>query len=185
MKIKGEQIKRYRELKGLTQKELAKLTNLNTRTIQRLENEETEARLFTLNRIAEVLELPINSFHKEKSYKFLWPIAINIVGLILLNLAIAFVFGYLTLDSGANFNSLIGAILLSIFMPFAIYFFTKSMSKEERLLKYSSGLWVYLLIFLLLHGPVIVMSKGLLYVIVLFSTTIYLIGKLDKFNTKS
>jgi hypothetical protein len=107
------------------------------------------------------------------------------VGLILLNLAIAFVFGYLTLDSGANFNSLIGAILLSIFMPFAIYFFTKSMSKEERLLKYSSGLWVYLLIFLLLHGPVIVMSKGLLYVIVLFSTTIYLIGKLDKFNTKS
>lgn len=177
MKIKGKHIKSFREQKGLTQKELAEKTNLNTRTIQRLENEETNARAFTLNRIAEVLNIPVNSFDEQKTKKAIWPKVINVLGLILLNLGIIFVFGYLVMDAQANFNSFIGALLLSVFMPFTIYFFTKSISKEERLLKYSSGLWLYILVFMLLHGPVIVISKGLFYVVVFFSTSLYLFPK--------
>ncbi len=51
-----------RKKKGLTQEELASLTNLTVRTIQRIESGATQPRSFTLKAIAGVLEIPFDAF---------------------------------------------------------------------------------------------------------------------------
>ena len=56
MKI-GQEIKKLRLDRGLTQEELAERTNLSTRTIQRIENGEVDPRLYTLQTIAEALQV--------------------------------------------------------------------------------------------------------------------------------
>jgi len=179
----GEQLRQAREAKGLTQKELAEKTNLNTRTIQRLENGETQARAFTVNQIADVLGI-----HKQKLQNkeddSLWIKVINAIGILLLNLGIVVTFGYLVVDSNANFNSLVGALILSIFMPITIYFYTKHMKKEERLLKFSWGLWLYALLVTISHGYRVIFGHGLIYVVLLFSVTIYLVAKFDRSENK-
>ena len=53
-----------------------------------------------------------------------------------LNLILMFIIGYLTLDSDANLNSRIGALLLSFFIPFFITYKTPRMSGIERMLTY-------------------------------------------------
>jgi transcriptional regulator with XRE-family HTH domain len=181
MKLDGQQIKKYRQVKGLTQKELAEKTQLNTRTIQRLENEETEPRPHTLRQIAEVLEIPINTDEESKSRHLFWSGLMNLVGLILLNFGIVFIFGYLTMDSNANMNSLFGAFLLSLIMPFVICFFTTSLSKEERLVKYGLGSWLYVLAFVVIHGPLVVIAKGLLFIVVFYSVSLYLSSGIFKY----
>ena len=50
-----------RKQKGLTQEELAGLTNVTVRTIQRIESGETQPRSFTLKAIAAALDVPFNS----------------------------------------------------------------------------------------------------------------------------
>lgn len=180
MKLDGQQIKTCREQKGLTQKELAEQTQLNTRTIQRIENGKTQARAFTLNRIAEVLNISIDELADNKSGKTLWSKFFKVLGLICINFGIVFVFGYLVMDSFANFNSLFGAILLSIIMPVVIYYFTQPMSSEERLVKFGVGLWLYILAFVILHRYHVVFSHGLIYIVLLYSITLYLIPKMKK-----
>jgi transcriptional regulator with XRE-family HTH domain len=51
----GEQIKQARQLKKLSQVEFAERCNLNIRTIQRIENNEVNPRLYTLRIISKVL----------------------------------------------------------------------------------------------------------------------------------
>ena len=55
MKI-GQEIKKLRLDKGMTQEELAERTNLSTRTIQRIENGEVDPRAYTLQTLASALE---------------------------------------------------------------------------------------------------------------------------------
>lgn len=52
----GDKIKSARSAKGMTQKELAGLTGLSERTIQRIENHEVEPSGYSLNKISDVLE---------------------------------------------------------------------------------------------------------------------------------
>lgn len=59
MSIIGKTIFEARKSKGLTQEELADLTKVNLRTIQRIENNESEPRGKTLNLICDVLEINI------------------------------------------------------------------------------------------------------------------------------
>jgi len=68
----GKKIQELRKLKGLTQEELADKTNLSTRTIQRIENGEVDARTYTLSRLAEALnvELDILLVEDESSNNF-------------------------------------------------------------------------------------------------------------------
>lgn len=53
----GQLIKNLRDQKGITQEELAGKTGLSVRTIQRIENGEVDPRAYTLQTIAEALEV--------------------------------------------------------------------------------------------------------------------------------
>jgi transcriptional regulator with XRE-family HTH domain len=54
-----------RKRKGLTQEELAGLTGITVRTIQRIESGETTPRAYTLKAIAGALELPLSALQPE------------------------------------------------------------------------------------------------------------------------
>ncbi|MDA3943796.1 MAG: helix-turn-helix domain-containing protein [Bacteroidetes bacterium] len=58
----GLLIKELRIKKGLTQEELADLTELSARTIQRIENGEVDPRAYTLQMIAKALEVDFSLF---------------------------------------------------------------------------------------------------------------------------
>ena len=58
----GKLIKELRIKKGMTQEELADLTELSTRTIQRIENGEVDPRAYTLQMIAKALEVDFSTF---------------------------------------------------------------------------------------------------------------------------
>jgi len=53
----GEKIKELRKKKGLSQEELADAAGINLRTIQRIENNESEPRGNTMNLICKVLDI--------------------------------------------------------------------------------------------------------------------------------
>lgn len=53
----GKKIKELRNRKGLSQEELAEQAHLSLRTVQRIENGETEARAYTLKRLAAALNI--------------------------------------------------------------------------------------------------------------------------------
>lgn len=55
----GEKIAEIRKRKGLTQDEVAEMANINLRTVQRIENGETDPRGYTLSSICKVLEINI------------------------------------------------------------------------------------------------------------------------------
>ncbi|MDG1714509.1 helix-turn-helix transcriptional regulator [Lacinutrix sp.] len=59
----GDKIKSARTQKGITQKELAEITGLTERTIQRIENHEVEPSVYSLNKISEILSF---DFQTEK-----------------------------------------------------------------------------------------------------------------------
>ncbi|MCF8243643.1 MAG: hypothetical protein K9J37_04515 [Saprospiraceae bacterium] len=98
---------------------------------------------------------------------------VNVVFLIILNLVLAFVIGYLTLDSAANLNSRIGAALLSFFIPYFIVAKTKEMSGLERMLKFGTGFIIYIIAALIMVGfpvafgvwllPCLVVALGILF----------------------
>lgn len=62
----GQSIKMARIKKGMTQEELASRTNINIRTIQRIENEEVSARAHSLRMIAEVLDINLSPATEEQ-----------------------------------------------------------------------------------------------------------------------
>ncbi len=62
----GKKIQELRKLKGLTQEELADRTSLSTRTIQRIENGEVDARTYTLSRLAEALNVELDNLLVEE-----------------------------------------------------------------------------------------------------------------------
>lgn len=53
----GKKIRELRKKKGLSQEELAESAKVNLRTIQRIENDESEPRGKTLNLICGVLDI--------------------------------------------------------------------------------------------------------------------------------
>ena len=105
--------------------------------------------------------------------KSIGSVIVNGFFLVVLNLVLMSVIGYLTLDSEANFNSRIGASLLSFFIPVFIVLKTKNMSGLERLLKFGSGFIAYIILSLIMIGfpqgflswllPCLVIALGTLY----------------------
>lgn len=87
----GQQIREYRLKKGLTQEDLSASTGLSVRTIQRIEKDEVVARAYTLQNIAEALDiefdiLNVNSQHlEEKNIKEarIWLPILHLSGLFL------------------------------------------------------------------------------------------------------
>jgi len=144
----GKKISDTRKQKGFTQEDLAELSKVNLRTIQRIESNENEPRGKTLSLICDVLEINTQDLQKlnERSlHKSLSNFIINGVYLILLNFIISGIIGYLALPIEANLNSRIGAFLLCFFIPFFIVHFTQKMNGPERVLKFSLG-WIFYLV---------------------------------------
>ena len=65
----GEVIKQLRLKKGITQEELAARTELSVRTIQRIESGEVDPRAYTLQAIAEALEVDFETFAESEISK--------------------------------------------------------------------------------------------------------------------
>ena len=151
----GTKISEIRKLKGLTQEELAELSKVNLRTIQRIENNQNEPREKTLELICNVLEINKAYFSnkvKQNTGSFIGTFLVNGLFLFFLNLLLISITGFLTLDSNANINSRIGAFLLSLLIPFFIVLYTQKMNPLERLLKFGTGFLAYILILLIVQG---------------------------------
>jgi transcriptional regulator with XRE-family HTH domain len=180
----GNKILELRKAKGLTQEELAELSKVNLRTIQRIENSENEPRGKTLSLICEVLEIDsdyfINKMEKKKG-NFIGSIIINGTYLILLNLLLMAIIGFLTLDSNANMNSRIGAFLLSLLIPFFIVLLTQKMNALERVFKFGTGFLVYIILVMIVQGYPDGFSLGLrtgLFLCLIFSVGVLYYGKI-------
>jgi len=74
MKNIGDKVKSVRKRKGLSQEDLAESAKVNLRTIQRIENNESEPRGKTLNLICDALDLSaedILDYGKQTDNSFL------------------------------------------------------------------------------------------------------------------
>ncbi len=167
----GQKIFETRKLKGLSQEKLAELSKVNLRTIQRIENNDNEPHGKTLNLICDALEINIEDLNKNKK-----PIEKKIINwffLIVLNLLLISIFGYLIIDSNANWNSRIGGFLLSFFIPYFIVSLTKNMSGVNRIYKFGSGFIIYIVLanimtefnglVVLFLTPCLLIASGILY----------------------
>lgn len=176
----AEKIRATRKAKGLTQEELAEQAKVNLRTIQRIENAESEPRDKTLVLICKVLEIEFEVLTQKKpdnKIKNKATLVINVFFFAALNLVLMGVIGFLTLSSNATINSMFGGFLVSIFLPFFIVSKTKKMSSTERLLKFGFGYVIYFSLVILKHGfaagfatgfvtglfPCLLISLGVLY----------------------
>ncbi len=151
----AKKISETRKVKGLTQEELAERASINLRTIQRIENEESEPRGKTLQLICEVLEIDTQELllgdQSLRPQQIGTKIA-NGLFLLVLNLVLIGVIGFLTLDSEANRNSIFGGYLISLFLPYFIVTLTKKMSGMERMLKFGFGYVAYFILSMIVIG---------------------------------
>lgn len=143
----GELVYNSRKDKKITQEELAEISKVNLRTIQRIENNQNKPRESTLKLIFDVLEInnTIPEFKQNKITRSYAELFFEYMFLIVINLVLMGIIGWLTLDSEANLNSRFAALLLSFFIPIFIVFLTKNINKTERLLKFGSGLFLYII----------------------------------------
>lgn len=165
MNFLSQKIKDIRKSKGFTQSELAEMASVNLRTIQRIENGENEPRGKTLQLICEVLQIDfdeLNEGSENKETKSLFFKVVNIFFIIIFNLILMGVIGFLTLDTNANANSLFAGVLLSILIPLFIVNFTKRMKRTERFLKFGIGYIGYLISSIFILGLPIGIKTGLI-----------------------
>ena len=100
-------------------------------------------------------------------------IIVNGFFLIVLNIVLMMIIGYLTLDSEANINSRIGAYLLSFFIPIFIVLKTRSMSGIERMLKFGFGFIFYIILALIMVSFPQTLITGLIPCLVIALATLY------------
>lgn len=90
MRNLGKQLTEIRKSKGLSQEALAQKSNLNIRTIQRIENGENEPNGYTLNSICNALDIDIeeiSNYGKTKDKTFLIWLHLSII----LSIAVTFI----------------------------------------------------------------------------------------------
>lgn len=149
----GKKISETRKIRGLTQEELAEQSQINLRTIQRIENNENEPRGRTLSLICEVLHIDSEELlisNNDGAKNRMGTLIVNGIFLIVLNLILTSIVGYLTAAAGTNLNSRFGAFLLSFFIPVFIVNMTPKMHGIERMLKFGTGFIAYLAMILIL-----------------------------------
>lgn len=149
----SKRILESRKAKGYSQEQLAELSHVNLRTIQRIENQENEPRGKTLQLICEALDLNIEELNSNKiESKNLATKIANVFFLIILNIILMMFVGILTLGAPDTLEIKTGAFLLSFFIPFFVVWKTQNMSGTERLLKFGTGYFVYFILALLKPG---------------------------------
>lgn len=187
MELISKRILESRKAKGYSQEHLAELSQVNLRTIQRIENQENEPRGKTLQLIYGVLdlnneELNISKFEKKNIASKI----IQIFFLIILNIILMMFVGILTLSASATLEVRTGAFLLSFFIPFFIVWKTQNMSGSERLIKFGTGYIFYFIITLFAPG-FIIGFVSCLYPCLVISLCVLFYGKeiLTVLETKS
>lgn len=176
----GPLILAERKRKGLSQEELAEKANVNLRTIQRIEKDKNEPRGKTLHLICEVLKIDSESLIQSEKKSQILNKVVNIFFLLVLNLALMSVIGFLTLDSNANLNSKFGALLLSVFIPFTIVYISPKMNDLERMLKFGIGFIIYPILTIILHGFPVGITSGMVPVSLIFLSVLNFGNKIRK-----
>lgn len=165
MNLLAQTIKETRKRKGLTQTELAEMASVNLRTIQRIENAENEPRGKTLQLICDVLQIELSDLNFQEASnnsKRLFSKLIRVIFILVFNLFLMGIIGFLTLDSNANANSLFGGVLLSVLIPLCIVNFTRRMDRVERFFKFGIGYLAYLISSVFILGLPIGITTGLI-----------------------
>jgi len=163
-----------RKIKGLTQEQLAEMAGVNLRTIQRIESNEGSPRGNTLKMICDALEISVEEFVGDKNKNSTWGNQIlDLFFLILFNLLLVSILGFLTIDSEANLNSRIGAFVLSITIPYLIVLKTNTLNGLERFYKFGLSFIAYLILaniltdfdsaVILYLSPTLLISISILY----------------------
>ncbi len=162
--------------KGLSQEALAELSGLTTRTIQRIESSANQPRGSSFVAISQVLNLDQSLWEKRAANGSTigwFDLVIKIVVLLLVNLAIMSVLGYLTLDSSANTNSRLGAGLIAILLPLVLIALSPTLQARQRVVYFGSGLVVYIILALFKIGFVATFTSSLLPVCCLMLVVLY------------
>lgn len=84
--------------------------------------------------------------------------------------------GYLTIDSFANSNSRVGALLICFLLPIFIVTRTLNLSGRQRVFRYGTGLIVYFIISIILHGVGLNMLFNAFYPCLILAVSVLLIG---------
>ncbi|MBU2905810.1 helix-turn-helix domain-containing protein [Arenibacter algicola] len=179
----AKKISEIRKSKGLTQEELAEQSNINIRTIQRIESGESEPRGKTLNLICDVLQIDISELipNEDSMTNNIGVLIINKFFLLALNMMLMGMIGYLTLDSNANLNSRFGGLMLSIFLPYFIVTLTKKMNNKERMFKFGFGYIIYFVFIMIKHGFPIGFGTGLFPCLLISLSVLYFGAGLIKY----
>lgn len=172
----AKKISEARKIKGITQEELAEQSQINLRTIQRIENSESEPRGKTFHLICDVLGINVaellSNDHSQKE-KNIGNKIVDGLFLLALNMVLMAIIGFLTLDSNANFNSIFGGFLLSFFIPFFIVVLTKRMFGMERMLKFGFGYIAYFILVMITQGFPTGFITGLFPCLLISLTVLY------------
>jgi hypothetical protein len=98
---------------------------------------------------------------------------VSLVSLFVFNMILMAIFNFLTIDSFANINSRVGALLLSVLIPLCIVYKTRKMPALERLLKYGFGFMADIILMIIIAGfpegfttgliPCLIIALGVLY----------------------
>ncbi|WP_196891477.1 helix-turn-helix domain-containing protein [Aureivirga marina] len=87
MKEIGQKIRKIRKRKGMSQEDLAEEAGVNLRTIQRIENNETEPRSKTLQLICDVLEINLETildYGKQENKNYLMFMHLSVLSSLLI-----------------------------------------------------------------------------------------------------
>ena len=149
----GNIISTSRKNKNLTQEDLADLAKVNLRTIQRVENNKNLPRGNTLKLICAALEIdiPENNLQTIQNANY-FEIISNFFFLIIINMTLMGIIGFLTLDYWANINSRFAGFLLSFFIPIFIVVKTRNLTRTERILKFGIGFFIYIISSIIIVG---------------------------------
>jgi transcriptional regulator with XRE-family HTH domain len=172
----GEKLFNARKSKGFTQEDLAEFSQLNLRTIQRIENNKTFPHGKSLELICKALDLKVDELlvgMKSSEKRSYWELAVNGLFLLVVNIIEMTIFGFLTLESDANLNSRLGALLLAVLLPLFIVLKTKEMGGIERMMKFGAGLIVYFILVLLKPGFHAGLGTFLFPVIIIFLAILF------------
>jgi hypothetical protein len=110
---------------------------------------------------------------EQPQKKSIGAIIVNGFFLVVLNIVLMMIIGYLTLDSEANINSRIGAYLLSFFIPVFIVLKTRNMNGLERMLKFGFGFIFYIILALIMVSFPQTLVTGLIPCLVVALATLY------------
>lgn len=166
MEMLGQKIKELRVLKGLTQEDLAEKTHLSVRTIQRIESGDVDPRTYTLNLLAEALDVKLEEFTREKIEQE--------------NLAVA-------KTNPEQWLALLhlSGIFVMLVPPVVIWIWKKEELKDyedhfKAVMNFQISMLIYLMVSLLL--VIIVIGIVLLPLIGLFSTAVVIYNSVKVIN---